>query len=226
MKNLIEFSNFTKGEINEDNIGLAPTRQDSFTFVPGQQIVLDGSLFRLGVDKIDKNSDQYKKAVEALKNIGAGTVEVEGGASAVGSDRGYDNEALALRRASNFIKAAQADGVNAFMVPKFKVGVATIANSPAADAEQYVKINYKTPARGQTVIAIDNATIYKKPIIKAKDLPSPKPVQTGTEFKILKVTYTKGESSKMMTSLQGAAGRVNASIVDVSNDYNKKGYRL
>ena len=86
MKNLIEFSNFTKGEINEDNIGLAPTRQDSFTFVPGQQIVLDGSLFRLGVDKIDKNSDQYKKAVEALKNIGAGTVEVEGGASAVGSD--------------------------------------------------------------------------------------------------------------------------------------------
>jgi hypothetical protein len=53
MKNIQEFENFTPG-LNEDNIGLAPTRQDSFTFVPGQQIVLDGSLFRLGVDKIGR----------------------------------------------------------------------------------------------------------------------------------------------------------------------------
>lgn len=226
MKNIIEFSDFTKGEINEDNIGLAPTRQDQFIFTPGQQIVLDGSLFRLGVDKIDKSSDQFKKAIEALKNIGNATVDIEGGASAVGSDRGYDNQALALRRATNFIKAAQEEGVTAFMLPKFKVGVSTVANSPEADAEQYVKVNYKTPPRGQTVIAIDNATIYRKPIIKAKDLPTPKPAQTGNEYKIFKVTYPKGSSDKVITALQGAAGRVNASVLDVSNDYNKKGYRL
>jgi hypothetical protein len=222
MKNIQEFESYAAG-LNEDNIGTAYTRQGGYNFVPGSEVVLDGTLFRLGVDKIDRESSQFKKAIEALKSIGQATVEIEGGASAVGSDRGYDNDALALRRANNFIKAAREEGVTATMIPKSNVGVSTVANSKEANSEQYVKIKYKDAPRGYTVIGIDNATAVKQGPIKAGDL---KPSGDGTEYKIIKVVYSPGQSGNVMKSLQTISGRLNATLYDVSKAYNQKGYSL
>lgn len=224
MQNIQEFENYTSG-LNEDNIGTAYTRQGGYKFTPGSEIVLDGNLFKLGIDKVDTTSDQFKKAINALKSIGAGTVEIEGGASAVGSDTGYDNEALALRRANNFIKAARQEGVTATMLAKSKVGKATVANSPEANSEQYVKIKYKEAPRGYTEIGIDNATVAKGPIM-AKDLPKSTSTGSGTEYKILKAVFPKGKGSDLIKSFNNFKSISNATFYDVSSEYNRKGYKL
>jgi hypothetical protein len=224
MKNLKDFGSFSP--ISEDNIGTAYTRQGGYKFVPGSEIILDGTLFKLGVDKVDTNSEQFRNAIQALKSIGTSTVEIEGGASAVGSDRGYDNEALAMRRANNFIKAARDAGVKAVMTSSNRVGKSTVANSPEANAEQYVKIKYKEAPMGYTVIGIDNATVAKKPPMKADEIPQIKKGETG--YKILKVVFKKGAQNNVMKDLQDL-GEDSDSILylyDVSKAYNQKGYKL
>jgi hypothetical protein len=225
MKNLKAFETFNS-DVNEDNIGTAFTRQGGYKFVPGAEILLDGSLFKLGVDKVDTGSEQFKKAVDALKSIGTATVEIEGGASAVGSDRGYDNEALAQRRANNFIKAAREAGVKATMNSSFKVGKSTTANSPEANAEQYVKIKYKEAPSGYTVIGIDNATVAKKPPMKADQIPDMG--SKDISYKILKVVFKKGAQKEVMDELQkfGEKSENIHYLYDVSNSYNQKGYKL
>jgi len=81
---------------------------------------------------------------EAVKTVIIGVV---GGASAVGSANGYNNEALADRRRNNFIAAVKtALGPDAqyvtFTPGKSIVGTATVKNSAAARAEQKVQITY------------------------------------------------------------------------------------
>lgn len=224
MKNLKDFGSFNP--VNEDNIGSAYTRQGGYKFVPGSEIILDGTLFKLGVDKVDTNAEQFKKAIQALKSIGSATVEIEGGASAVGSDTGYDNDALAERRASNFIKAARDSGVKAFMTSSARVGKSTVANSPEANAEQYVKIKYKEAPMGYTVIGIDNATVAQKGPIKADDIPQIEKGETG--YKILKVVFKKGAQNKVTQELQDLVEDSDSILYlyDVSKAYNQRGYKL
>lgn len=110
---------------------------------PGQTITLGQNLFATGKDWINKNSQEFKTALGALVNLPQGTnVKVTGGASAVGSSRGYDNKALAMRRANNMINALKetqkVNHVN--FTPEGVVGKNTQYNSPGAKAEQFVKL--------------------------------------------------------------------------------------
>lgn len=110
---------------------------------PGQTITLGEKLFATGKDWINKNSQEFKTAVGVLVNLPQGTnVKVTGGASAVGSSRGYDNKALAMRRANNMINALKetqkVNHVN--FTPEGVVGKNTQYNSPGAKAEQFVKL--------------------------------------------------------------------------------------
>ena len=87
MKNIKSYGDIVNEKLNEDNIGSAYTRQDQVIFTPGSTTILDGSLFKLGKDAIDTNNPQFKKAVALLKPLGSPIIVIEGGASAVGSDK-------------------------------------------------------------------------------------------------------------------------------------------
>lgn len=186
---------------------------------------LDGSLFGNAIDKIDKTSDVYLSALNDFKklasdvknkNLGTVNINIEGGASAVGSAQGYDNNKLAQRRAQNFINAIKADIPNAPFMFKIssKVGKATVKNSPEAKAEQYVKItipgvtqtNYR---QGQ--IGRDNTAIrYGQPI-------PPKGVNQDRPYMVLKVYYNEGTKEDVIKKLYGATRAERTVTFDVTD---------
>jgi len=224
MKNIKSYLDLVNENLNEDNIGSAYTRQDQLTFTPGSTTILDGSLFKLGKDQIDTNNPQFKKAVDLLKPLGTPIITIQGGASAVGNDKGFDNMGLAKRRAENFVRALKAAGVDTSLyVTKFGVGTATVPNSPEANAEQFVKIIYTKGPRGQYIGAIDNATVKKQIIPINKVVP---PVEVGRDFVILKVFYDKDTKDKVMSSVVNSTKSLKAVVRDVTGAYNNKKYNL
>lgn len=126
-------------------------------------------LFPTGSDKIDTKGSEFQGAVSDLKSLPQGTkVEVQGGASSVGSDRGYDNQALAFRRAKNFVNALIKSGVDNinFVIIKGEVGNATKYNSPEALSQQFVKYaKVKTLPGYEQTTAIET-TATKLPYIE------------------------------------------------------------
>ena len=186
---------------------------------------LDGGVFGNGLDRIDKNSNIYisalngfKKLATDIKNKGLNnvTVNVEGGASAVGSAQGYDNKKLAEKRAQNFVKAILQDipGAPILFNITSKVGTATKRNSPEANAEQYVKItvpevrktNYSLSQGGR-----DNTAIrYGKPLAPNRNEDRP--------YMILKVFYNEGTQKTVLEKMYGATRGERAVFVDVTKD--------
>jgi hypothetical protein len=224
MKNIKSYSDLVNENLNEDNIGSAYTRQDQLTFTPGSTTILDGSLFKLGKDQIDTSNPQFKKAVDLLKPLGTPIITIQGGASAVGNDRGFDNMGLAKRRAENFVRALKAAGVDTSLyITKSGVGTATVPNSAEANAEQFVKIIYTKETRGQYIAAIDNATVKKQIIPINKVVP---PVEVGRDFVILKVFYDKDTKDKVMSSIVNSTKPLKAVVRDVTGAYNSKKYKL
>ena len=123
MKRFKKLSDFSQS-LNEDNLsGLAnahPWEEISkmgTRLVAGQPIQLGALLFGTGIDKIDVNSTPFQDAVQIVRWLFAereetgtphqGTLIIRGSASAVGSSSGYDNFALAQRRAKNLFNALQ-----------------------------------------------------------------------------------------------------------------------
>lgn len=118
-----------------------------------QTYKFDKSKMKTGSDDVDIASKEYGDLVTSLRAIikntnitGPINVTVTGGASAVGSSSGYDNNALAKRRATMLINQLQKDIPN--LKTKFKfnikgvVGKSTKLNSPEAMAEQFVKVDF------------------------------------------------------------------------------------
>jgi hypothetical protein len=145
------------------------------TFVLGQivpPVTMDGSLFSNGVDKIDVTSDAYVKGINAIRDAikkGSTSITVEGGASAVGSKEGYDNNALAERRAKNFINSVRKEFPSINFKITTKVGKSTTKNSPEANREQYVKLTF--PGRmsgGKIGPSVDNTQLKYKPLAPEK----------------------------------------------------------
>jgi hypothetical protein len=130
-----------------------------------QTIEIGSSLFKNGIANIDKTNTGYKDAIAKLKKLPSGiSVDIIGGASKVGSEQGFNNEKLAMLRATNFIKAAQSDGVKVPMTTSSEVGVATKKNSPDAEKEQFVKIEFIKTGRSNMTTDIDNTRVdIKKP---------------------------------------------------------------
>lgn len=187
---------------------------------------LDGSLFGNNIDKVDKGSNAYvtalndfKKLIGDINSKGLGniTVNIEGGASAVGSTQGFDNNKLAQRRAQNFINTIKGDIPNApiFFNTSTKVGKSTKKNSPEANAEQYVKIsipqltktNYKPSQGGR-----DNTAIrYGEPIQKGGN------TEKGRPYMILKVYYNEGTKQDVIKKLYGATRPERTVTTDVTD---------
>jgi hypothetical protein len=144
-------------------------------------VTLDGSLFKNGIDKIDTGSQAFSTGVNAIKaaadaNKGL-TVTVIGGASAVGSKEGYNNEDLAKRRSQNFINAVKGNVPGVNFITKTKVGVATVKNSPEANAEQFVKLVFTAQADVPYISqAIDHTAVQLQIAAdKLKKQPTPPP---------------------------------------------------
>lgn len=145
---------------------------------------IDGSLFKNGIDSIDTENQQYKTVVEKLKKLPAGTtVSIIGGASAVGSGSGYDNKALASRRAANFIASLKQFGIdtNGYKI-QTQIGVATQKNSPEANAEQFVKI--QTKGKDVNVSAIDNTAVRQPTNIVPGSGPNGIPLKKWATIKV------------------------------------------
>ena len=123
MKRFKKLSDFSQSLNEEDLSGLAnahPWEEISkmgTRLVKGQPIQLGALLFGTGIDKIDVNSTAFQDAVQIVRWLFAereetgtphqGTLIIRGSASAVGSSSGYDNFALAQRRAKNLFNALQ-----------------------------------------------------------------------------------------------------------------------
>jgi hypothetical protein len=148
-------------------------------------VKMDGSLFKNGEDKIDTNSDAFKKGLTAISNAVAqsamggnpASIQIIGGASAVGQKQGYDNKGLAQRRANNFeaIVKTRFPNVN-FTTGQPVVGTATEKNSSEANAEQFVKLvvsGSKTdlnmiPSRDKTAVNLNIGPDKRKEMVSVE----------------------------------------------------------
>jgi len=210
MSRFKKLSDFSQS-INEDNLsGLANAHpwgeieKMGSRLVKGEPIQLTANLFGTGVDKIDTNSTAFQDAVQLLRWLWqqrynqTGQADdkliVRGSASAVGSSSGYDNYALAQRRANNLVNALQTwfnknkpktEGGAAVIdldwsaLTKYvkitkdaTVGKATKKGSPEALAEQcvyliWVPTNKQKTFKYDLVQPIDNtATVVPGPLIQ------------------------------------------------------------
>ena len=174
-----------------------------------QTIEIGSSLFKNGVANIDRTNTDYKKAIAGLKKLSSDiSVDIIGGASAVGSKTfgKEQNQKLAMLRASNFIKAAQSDGVKVPMTPSGEVGVATVKDSPAAEKEQFVKIEFIKTGRSNTTSDIDNTRVADRTGGDYID-----PIQGGGGkkkplFKLCLNNLTAAEFTKLKTEFKGRLG--------------------
>lgn len=148
----------------------------------GFQIKIDQSLFKNGLDSIDTQNHQFGEVVAKLKTVSPNNkITIVGGASAVGSENGYDNISLAKRRAVNFLNALKANGIDTSrFATSTQVGKATVKNSPEANAEQFVKIISKSPDKIEG--AIDNTSV-----VKPQDKMKPIQRTGGDEFATIRV---------------------------------------
>lgn len=170
---------------------------------------MDGSLFENGIADIDVNSAAFKKGLETLKAVAKQTpnaeIKVEGGASAVGKGK-FDNDALAKRRANNFISAVKSQVPNLKFTVTSKVGVAEKKNSPEARAEQYVKLSIPTKqSRSYVTPAIDNTAVaMRRPMFdKTK-------TQTSGNLITKCFVFPKNKENDVIKFLQGLGGSVKA----------------
>lgn len=212
MKRLIE-SNIDE-QIKAGDTNATPGKSE--VTIINKPIQIGSNLFKIGSDKINTNSAEFKRALSVLRLAPGASVEIQGGASAVGSDRGYDNEALANRRAQNFITALKNSGVDTggFSVLTGIVGKATKANTPEANAEQFVRFTIK-PTPGINIdqkLAIDN-TAVSKPIMPLGGLKpkTTKSAQYSITFKFdydTNVSNAKEIYNLIKTATEGKVTRI------------------
>lgn len=175
--------------VNEDNLqggGLGASRdpntgkkrgtgyfKDDIIRKMKQTYTFDRSKMKTGSDEVDNTSKEYGDLIVSMRGIlnnrnirGPLNVFVTGGASAVGSSSGYDNTALAERRASKLIAQIRKDIPNVNTKFKFVtkppvIGKATKLNSPEAMAEQFVKVDfdYNEMQVAKQSIESDNTTV-------------------------------------------------------------------
>ena len=185
--------------------------------VKGQPIQLGALLFGTGIDRIDVNSTPFQDAVQIVKWLYIqrvktyqsqtplkGTLIIRGSASAVGTSSGYDNFALAQRRAKNLFNALQVwydknhpktevdQATDWHCIEKYLeieqeaiVGSATRKGSPEALAEQcvyliWVPVGQQQDFQYDLIQPIDNIrVVIPRPPIKII-----KPVQPNPGFSI------------------------------------------
>ena len=186
------------------------------TTLENKTIELGNNLFKLGSDKINTNSAEFKKARAIIVSSGASKVALQGGASSAGGDK-YDNQGLADRRANNFKKALQDSGVmvsDISILPGVVAPNTDIPNSPEANKAQFVRFTMtKLEIRFNQEIAIDNTALVKRvvPIDKIKVKTDIK--TGGNYFMDFRITFPKDKPSQSIIdlvtkALNGVASKV------------------
>jgi len=196
--------------INEALGGSAPQRvqKSTSTFIPGETKQLGKNLFKLGSDEINTNSQEFKNALSEIQkaindpNMSINSITVQGGASSAGSNRGYDNKALANRRANNFKKALENNGIKTNI--KVTNGIVTpntdIPNSPEANNAQFVRFTINTPSSSTQDFesAIDNATLKLQFPYGAEN----QKIDTKDFYHMtLKITYRKNQTYRKILDM-------------------------
>jgi outer membrane protein OmpA-like peptidoglycan-associated protein len=179
------------------------------TTLENKTIELGNNLFKLGSDKINTNSAEFKKAREIISKSGAGKITLQGGASSAGSKNKYDNQGLADRRANNFKKALEDSGItgsNIIVIPGIVTPNTDIPNSPEADKAQFVRFTMtKLELRFNQEMAIDNTALAKRvvPIEKVKVKTDTK--TGGNYFMDVRITFPKDKSVNTILGLVNGA---------------------
>ena len=258
MKNIIritesDISRLVKRVINENSRNLKEQRVEipgggpdsELNFKPSELksrnlkkqtlISMGGGLFKNGVDIINITSNEFKNGLNAIKNLLNQTelpieLTIVGGASKVGADKGYDNEALAKRRANNFIKAvkeslpSEKSGRIKFTTST-EIGKATVKNSPEANNEQFVKILTSlsknviepigtTTARDATSTGTKNIYDIER---KKNDDKTYSPPTKDNPYMIVRLYYKKGANKKdFKDKILNATGSPASELVDYS----------
>jgi len=195
-----------EGDVNEAlGGGTTNARPDSVkTTLENKTIELGNNLFKLGSDKINTNSAEFKKARAIIASSGAGKITLQGGASSVGGDK-YDNQGLADRRANNFKKALEDSGITGssiIVIPGVVTPNTNTPNSPEANKAQFVRFTMtKVELRFNHEMAIDNTALAKRvvPIEKVKVKTD---IKTGGNVYIdLRITFPKDKPSQSIIDL-------------------------
>jgi hypothetical protein len=212
------------------DLGRMPASEQTkwFKRIVNNGILMDANMFRNGVDKIDPNGDIFKKSIDALKLVISKSnpnskikIDLTGGASAVGSPS-YNNEALADRRANNYIeelkRALGKDFPKLEINKKSTVGKSTVKDSPEANAEQFVKIKFDDPKElidfsYSQKSAIDNTATGTK----VKNIGDLKPIQPtpGVEYSQMNliIRYPKGSHDDVYLEVYNALNKKGAYIL-------------
>jgi outer membrane protein OmpA-like peptidoglycan-associated protein len=212
-----------EGNVNEAlGGGLTNARGDKqeITF-ENKTIELGNNLFKLGSDKINTNSAEFKKARAIIVSSGAGKVALQGGASSAGGDK-YDNQGLADRRANNFKKALQDSGV---MVSDISILPGVVApntdtpNSPEANKAQFVRFTMtKTDIRFNQEMAIDNTALAKR-VIPIDKIKIKKDIKTGGNvYMDVRITFPKDKPALSILDLvKGTLKSVATKVERINN---------
>jgi outer membrane protein OmpA-like peptidoglycan-associated protein len=218
----------SKPLVNEALGGKAPQRTQSNTSsIEQQTIELGNNLFKLGSDKIDTNSSEFKKALDIIKKSGVKQLTLQGGASSVGGSK-YDNQALADRRAQNFKRALVNSGITGSkinIIPGIVTPNTDVPNSPQANKAQFVRFTITdTKFSSQQTSAIDNATTVL-PIVPIDKVKVKKDTEdkTGNYYMDVRITFPNTMSSSKIlelikTALKGIAIKVER--IDKPKYYN------
>lgn len=154
----------------------------------GFTVKIGSSLFKNGIDSIDTSNPQFLNVVNKIKKLSPDfKITIQGGASAVGSSSGYDNNSLAKRRANNFINALKKFNVDTSRIQILPpiVGSSTVKNSHEAESEQFVRISAVRPNKIES--AIDNTAVEKP-------LDTIRPIQNiNDQYSYIKVPKKKYE---------------------------------
>ena len=207
IENLLNRMSNESNEMNEA-LGDANTiARPSVQSAKFKTIELGNNLFKLGSDKINTNSDEFKRAKELISKSKSNEIILQGGASSVGGPN-YDNKGLANRRAENFKRALINSGVNIPMT--ISQGVVTpntnIPNSPEANKAQFVRFTINQSNITDTR-AIDNTAVQNPRITGVKAI---KP-STG-DYIDIRVFFNRDKSLNILnlitSALKGIANKV------------------
>jgi hypothetical protein len=153
IEKIINEDNFQGGGLNATGRGIGYYR-DQLGDVVKQNFTFGKDKMKTGSDVIDTTTKEYIDLVNQLnliilsKTTTKPTVTVTGGASAATKTPGYDNKALALRRANNLVAQLKRDipGIDKkvnFVTRGVVDAKATIVNSDMAYKAQFVKVSFE-----------------------------------------------------------------------------------
>lgn len=244
MENIIRFEDFSINEADENgkfvrimgggpgslDLGRMPASEQNrwFKRIVNNGILMDANMFKNGVDKVDTNGEIFKKSIDALKLVLSKAnpktkikINITGGASAVGSPS-YNNEALADRRANNYLAELKRflgkDFSRIEVAKDTVVGKATVKDSPEANAEQFVKIKFDDPKEiidfsYSQKSAIDNTATGER----AKIMGDIKPIgpTPGVEYEQMNllIRFPKGSHDQIYLEIYNALKKKGAYIL-------------